>query len=329
MIYRDELYGAVRIGEPVLQALLASRGMMRLQGIHQHGITAVLGLTKPITRYEHSVGAMLLVRRWGADVREQIAALLHDVSHTIFSHVIDHALGEADTQSYHDRVKLDYVSRTDIPAILQAHGFAVWQELLREEDFGLLEQPAPALCADRVDYFLRDGVALGLVAKPEVAMALDNMTVRGGRVVFTDVGVARWFAQQFMAADEASWSNFHEVGLYEICARVIRRALAVGGLTEDDFWLTDEVAWGKLQRHADVVLQEWLGWLKRETQFVEDEARPHFWVRTKIRTLDPAVWRDGEMRLLSQWDADYAAERKAYLARRERPWPMRVVGMPL
>jgi HD superfamily phosphohydrolase len=32
---------------------------------------------------------MLLVRRLGASLEEQIAALLHDVSHTAFSHVID------------------------------------------------------------------------------------------------------------------------------------------------------------------------------------------------------------------------------------------------
>ena len=53
-------------------------------------ITALLGITQPITRYEHSVGVMLLARRVGGGLREQVAALLHDVSHTAFSHVIDH-----------------------------------------------------------------------------------------------------------------------------------------------------------------------------------------------------------------------------------------------
>ncbi len=35
---------------------------------------------------------MMLVNRLGGSLEEQIAALLHDVSHTAFSHVIDYVL---------------------------------------------------------------------------------------------------------------------------------------------------------------------------------------------------------------------------------------------
>jgi HD superfamily phosphohydrolase len=79
--------------------------VQRLHGVLQHGITGLIGLTQPITRYEHSVGAMLLVRQLGGSLREQIAALLHDVSHTAFSHVIDYVLNDHDGQSYHDEMK--------------------------------------------------------------------------------------------------------------------------------------------------------------------------------------------------------------------------------
>ena len=76
MQVNDIVYGPVDLAEPVLLELLASRAVQRLHGVLQHGITAVVGVTRPTTRFEHSLGAMLLVRRLGADLHEQIAALL-------------------------------------------------------------------------------------------------------------------------------------------------------------------------------------------------------------------------------------------------------------
>src|SRR3954466_12988600 len=76
MVYDDPIYGPESIAEPVLLDLLGSEGLGRLKGVLQHGVTALLEITKPITRYEHSVGVMLLARRVGGGPREPVAAPL-------------------------------------------------------------------------------------------------------------------------------------------------------------------------------------------------------------------------------------------------------------
>ena len=157
----DRIYGPVEVDEPVLLAVMETAPVRRLRGVLQHGITGLLGITNPLDRYEHSVGVMLLVRRLGAPVEEQIAALLHDVSHTAFSHVIDYLFQGEDGQSYHEAVKADYIARTELPDVLARHGYD-WRAVLDDDAYPLLEQPLPALCADRIDYFLRDSVDLGL-----------------------------------------------------------------------------------------------------------------------------------------------------------------------
>ena len=323
MNYHDEVYGTVSIMEPVLVDLFESAAVRRLRGVLQHGISSLIGVTSPITRFEHSVGAMLLVRRLGGPVAEQIAALLHDVSHTAFSHVIDYVFNDHDGQSYHDEVKAQYMAGTDLPAILAAHGYD-WTDFLHEASFPLLEQPSPRLCADRLDYFLRDSLALKLATPADVRFALEHLIVHEGRIAADDLEAARWLAYTYMAADDASWANFREVGLYEVTARALRTALRVGAMTQTDFWDTDEPVWARLQAHGDPELQAQLKLVSLQTGFVWDEVAPTFWVSTKLRTIDPDVWVDGTLRPLSSLDPDFAAYRQAYLERKRGKWPIRV-----
>jgi uncharacterized protein len=327
VLYHDSVYGRETITEPVLLAVMESAAMRRLKGVLQHGITGLIGLTSAVTRFEHCVGTMLLTRRLRASLPEQIAALLHDVSHTAFSHVIDYVVEGHDSQSYHDEVKVDYMAATDLPAILANHGYD-WRDFVDETAYSLLEQPAPRLCADRLDYFLRDGQGMGLASATEIQRLLDHLTVVDGRIAVTDQAAGRWLADTYLRADQASWANFREVGLYELTAQAIRRALTVNAISEDDFFLTDAGLWHKLHTASDQELHNWLQLVKLETQFVWDDETPTFRVSTKLRTLDPDIVVDGRLYPLSHLDLEYAQQRQAYLQSKQGLWPMRVVAPP-
>jgi HD superfamily phosphohydrolase len=324
MLYTDPLYGEVEIDEPVLLDLMHSQAMQRLRGVLQHGITALIGITQPVTRFDHSVGVMLLVRRLGSSVKEQIAALLHDVSHTAFSHVIDYVVDGHDRQSYHEEWKEAHLALSDVPAVLARHG-CDWRDFLHEEDYLLLEQPAPRLCADRLDYFLRDSRDLGLSTREQVRHALDHLIIHAERIGVDDVEVARWLAHTFIAADKASWANFREVGLYEVTARAIKAALQIGAIMEADFWGTDEQLWRQLHAINNVKVQQQLALISPATHFEWDEVNPTFRVSTKLRTIDPDVLIDGEFVLLSVLDADFARYRAEYLSSNSGKWPVRVL----
>ena len=324
MIYDDAVYGRYQINAPVLLDLMNSNAMQRLKGIMQHGISGLIGITAPISRFEHSVGAMLLVQRLGAELDEQIAALLHDVSHTAFSHVIDYVFDGHDHQSYHDEKKEEYLIHTDVPAILQKHGYD-WRDFLHEDDYPLLEQSSPRLCADRIDYFLRDSQPLGLATAVDIAFVLDHLVVAENRIATDDLTAAQWLGYTFIKADDASWANFDEVGLYEVTAVAIKRALQIGAITESDIWGIDEPMWAKMQNHPDAELQASLRLITPQTKFAWDEQNPTFRVSTKLRAIDPDIVVDGELHPLSSLDADFAQFRHDYLNRKQGKWPMRVI----
>lgn len=327
MHYEDELYGKVEISEPVLLDLMASRAMQRTKGISQHGITALLGITPPFSRFDHSVGAMLLVRRLGATIEEQIAALLHDISHTAFSHVIDFVFDDHSGQGYHEEKKDEFVANSDIPAIFNRHSMD-WRDFMDEARFPLLEQPSPALCADRLDYFLRDLEFLKLAKSAELKSVLGALEVVDDRIVVNDINSARWLAYTFLEADRASWSNFREVGLYQLTAEAIKAANRHGVITEADLWGSDETLWTKLQSavHSDV--KRWVELITPGTRFTWDELQPQFRVATKVRTIDPPVKNGDSAVPLSTIDPCFARDRDAYVASKQGDWPMGIACVP-
>ena len=324
LILTDRVYGPVELSQPVIFELLSTRAVQRLGGVLQHGVTALIGVTRPTSRLEHSLGVMALVKRLGGGLDEQIAALLHDVSHTAFSHVIDYVFHNHDSQGYHEEHKEAFIAGSDIPAALARHGYD-WRIFLHEQDFSLLEQPSPALCADRLDYFLRDSLDLGLASPEQVEQALARLVVHAGHIVIDDLDVARWMGYTFIAADQASWANFREVGLYELAAIAIRRGLEIGALTEADLWTTDQQAWAKLHASPDPALQAALRRVSPATQFYWDADAPTFWVSTKLRTIDPPVLVDGHRHPLSELDMQFSRQRQDYLQEKRGKWPIRVV----
>jgi len=331
LICHDEVYGPVEIVAPVLLDLLDSAALGRLRGVYQGGITGLLGVAPVFSRFDHSVGVCLLLRRLGASLEEQVAGLLHDVSHTAFSHVVDFLYNHAN-QDYHEQLFEGVLAGSDVPDILARHGYD-WRDFLDESHYPLLEQPLPHLCADRLDYFLRDALPLGLASPEEVKWFLDQLVVRDGRIgVATPsaspdgLEAARWLGRTFMAADDACWSNLRELGLYQLTAEAMRAGLAAGCLTKADLLGTDRPLWEKLLACEDPAVASRVALIVPETRFILDSAAPDFTLTPKIRAVDPDVWLDGDLRPLSSLDPDFSTRRAAYLARKDRPWAVRVVG---
>src|SRR6516165_8539162 len=121
MRWDDRVYGAASIDDPNVLALIAGPTFQRLKGIRQAGPSALAFPFKTVTRYEHSLGVFLLLRRLGADRREQVAGLLHDVSHTAFSHAVDFVFS-SEEQNHHEELKPEFLHRPDLAAAIRSLG---------------------------------------------------------------------------------------------------------------------------------------------------------------------------------------------------------------
>ncbi|KAI1506607.1 hypothetical protein F5X99DRAFT_364933 [Biscogniauxia marginata] len=323
VVIQDQIYGSHIISDPVLNELLRSPGLERLIGVRQHGISALLNYTPSITRFEHSVGAFLLVRHVGGSLEEQVAALLHDVSHTAMSHVVDFALSEPGEGSFHEVHKMRFVKTTQIPDILTKHGFGDLKPL-DEELYPLVEMPTPHLCADRLDYGLRDAVGFGTISLEEAQRVIASLTAFPDAtsshrlLVLRDQEVALALARGYMACDRDVWGNPQHGNLYMRTAELMRSSIRSGRVHEDELWrLSDEEFWAKMRKVLDASEQEEMERLESEGfPDAKDLTLPH---GAKVRTIDPDVYVESSDKVapLSAIYPEYAVEREQYILTRK------------
>ena len=208
----DRLWGEIAITEPVLQELVGSEPVQRLHGIHQAGASYyLLPEQRSNTRFEHSIGVMHFLSALGASLEEQVAGLLHDVPHTAFSHTVDIVFPN-DEHNFHERFQHEIVMRSAIPQILSRHGVSL-HAALEPDEFPLLERALPDLCADRIDYALRECAALGKIDSSDAIDFLSHLVATPDGIVVNSVDAAFWFANLFKFANEKLWTGAQERGL--------------------------------------------------------------------------------------------------------------------
>lgn len=110
-------------------------------------------------------------------------------------------------------------NETAIPSILTRHGFNA-EEVLDEVNYPLLELDAPAICADRLDYGIRDSHSFGFLTLQEAAAIQKDLTVSNKQCfAFKSADYAKKLCLAYMQSDNAAWSNEQHSALYQFAVR--------------------------------------------------------------------------------------------------------------
>lgn len=299
MKVEDDIYGDTEIQEPALIELLNSSSVLRLRGIQQYGIPRQYYETPGFTRYDHSVGVMILLRMLGAGICEQIAGLLHDVSHTAFSHVTDYVFG--DSEKAQDARHKDYLLSTELPEILSRYGLDP-AHVADIDAHPLLEREAPDLCADRVDYVLRE---LALTPKRDsIGGYLDNLLVFDGKIVFSDFEVAVEFGQDYARMHDSKWAGVEKTIRQHLFATAIRTALDCGDITVSDLFEDDEHALRKLLSSDDLRVRGVLDLLSQEPS-LNGSSEPDMVLPRRQRHVDPHFISNGGLTRVTERSLRY------------------------
>ncbi len=251
MLIADRIYGEFEIVEPVILELLESKPMIRLKGISQFGVPDKYYFRKGFSRYEHSVGVMLLLRKLGATTEEQVAGLLHDVSHTAFSHIVDWVLDQGTTENFQDDRHKEVLNGSEISSILRKYDYNP-DSISNLSSYKLLDTEIPELCADRIDYALRQflpGDAISLVTK---------IKQKNEKIFFIDAVSALNFANLFLQEQITNWAGFEGSSRYLIFTEILKRALNLKIIEFNDFFGDESPILDKLENCDDQFINKWL-----------------------------------------------------------------------
>ncbi|MGF9766512.1 HD domain-containing protein [Bacillus albus] len=293
MSISDVLYGEFEVDQ-VVEELISSKSVQRLKGIHQAGASYLINEKWNVTRFDHSVGVMLLVKKLGGSVEEQIAGLLHDVSHTAFSHVIDYVFHN-EGESYHEEIFSSVVKNSEIPAILSKYGYNYEDILLDDSKWTLLERSAPELCADRVDYTLRDMYTYGYISLEEVHSLLEDVIAVDGKMVLQSVEMAEWFTETYYKEVIDFFMKPMNIYGNDMLAKTLKLALHKRIIHADDFLLEDDELISKLQQCNDSEVHALLRKVHPNVKVKEDRNDYDLYQKNKVRLIDPPLLREGEV----------------------------------
>ena len=312
MRYTDKLYGEFNITEPVIIDLINSASLLRLKDIDQAGYRPLwVNLTVDIEKYEHSrfahsLGVCLLLRKYGASIEEQIAGLIHDVSHSVFSHCVDYALDEGSEKEhdYQDKLFDSYVRKTEIADIIKNHGFDL-EYILNEKNFPLKERNLPDLCADRIDYSLRG--ALIFEGSKDIEYILDNLTAENNNWVFKNYESAKKHAELFFKMNKKYYSGLSSAILLRIVGDCLKYALKNNFISKEDLFTTDELIVKKIEKyiHKDKKLKTLFDRMNNKMKVVNDPENYDVKVFCKSRAVDPLFKEKGKIKKLSEADPEW------------------------
>jgi HD superfamily phosphohydrolase len=284
MRINDALYGFF-ILEPVLAELIQTKPVQRLKNIHQGGASYLVNPIWNVTRFEHSIGVMLLIKKLGGSIEEQIAGLLHDISHTAFSHVIDFVLNNEE-QDFHDKIFEKTIQSSEIPFVLQKHGFDLLS-ILPVEKWPLLEQPLPLLCADRIDYTLRDLSTYNMISLDDASEFIDKLRVIDEKICLETIEAAEWFVKAYYTEVIDFFLHPLNVYGYAMLTDILKLAIDKQIIYFEDLLLDDPTVWQKLIDSKDHEVLQKIKDMSRNV--ISDEKNYDIHQKKKVRIIDPLV----------------------------------------
>lgn len=305
MIYDDVIYWKVEIDEPIILEIIASPYMQRLKWVNQAWYFEPHFPWSSHFRFEHSVWVYLLLKKYWAPLEEQISWLIHDVSHWTFSHCLDYIFHEWNQkeQNHQDNIFEEFLKNTDIPWILEKYGLDI-ENILDDTRHPLKENDLPDICADRIDYSLRDAFHYNQISTKKISNILDELCVVNNNWIFNTLEIAKQYCDLFLKMNEIYRSGIEAAIMFQTVWDLFRYAWKTWYVEKKDFYTTDEQLLNKVKKYLNSDEKLYL-YRQRMNGIIKCKNNPDgFDVRIflKSRIVDPYFYNNWEIFRVSDVD---------------------------
>ncbi len=325
----DTFYGPIEIEEPILLELIHSPAFERLRHIHQYGI-AYFMKTYPekYTRYEHSLGVFAILRTKKASLEEQIAGLLHDISHTAFSHVGDWVFAkEQQEEDYQTMIHHSYLVDSGIEKILNHYGYTVQQISPKRKEFTMLEQPLPNLCADRIDYNIQGAYYQKFITFEEALKLFLDLSFEEGKWIVGEKELAAKLAYFSLFMTEHCWGSASNCIASQWLADAILESIKIGAISWHEFHFgIDQIIWDRLSSSQNPFIQNRMEMIQSPDAYccLVHPAQANMFIKFKCRGIDPWIRQGDEIIRLTSIHEELKEELERIKKQSLEGWPIEI-----
>ena len=277
---------------------------------------------RPYSRFQHSVGAALIVWHFTASRKQTLAALFHDIATPVFAHTVDFLYGDHLRQEYTEGRTEELLRASDeITALLEAWGISL-ASVSDYHQYPIADNDSPRLSADRLEYTLGNLRGYGKLPRARLQAYYDDLEVLTApdgapELGFASESLARDFARDALEMSKIYVADPDRYAMQRL-AELLKRAMERGVLTPDDLYTTEPQVIALLE--GDAELQEaWERYCALHTMARGEEAPMALRrvIHAKKRFIDPLAKGRGRV---SQWDGAFRAALDAFLAQSQDGW---------
>ena len=262
------------------------------------------------TRYDHSMGAALLVWRFSKDPAQTLAAAFHDIATPCFAHVVDFMLGDyMEQESTESRTREMIGGSGEIRRLLHGYGLGV-EDVADYHRYPIADNDSPGLSADRLEYTLGNLLNYGRRNQEQISAYLDGLKAgcnEKGKpeLVFRNADTAADFAFGALEMGKIYVSDEDRFAM-EMLAKLLKEAVESRVIAMEDLWLTEGKVIEKLNRDHGF-RNRW----NRFRGYYQVSRGTGTVIHAKKRYIDPLVENEGRV---TEIRSDFRAAVDAFLA---------------
>lgn len=277
----------------------------------------------PYSRFDHSLGAALIVQHFTHDEKQTVAGLLHDVATPVFAHVVDFLHGDYLVQeSTEDGTRAIIDGDEALQRCLRQYGLCT-DDVCDYHRYPIADNDSPRLSADRLEYTLGNLLNYRIRAAADVRAFYDDLRADVNEdgmpeLVFSDAKTAEDFAFASLECSKIYVSAEDRYAM-QMLSELLRDALRHGVLSEADLYTDEPAVIRKLQQNGETAAM-WRRYRAYRTILRSEAPRDGAqWRRiaAKKRYIDPLIRGVGRV---SAYSDAFRIAGDAFLADPQTEW---------
>ncbi len=278
---------------------------------------------KPYSRFDHSLGAALIIWHFTADPVQTVAGLLHDIATPAFAHVVDFMRGDYLKQEATEAGTADMIrASAELQTVLKKYGLCS-DAVSDYHRYPIADNDSPGLSADRLEYTLGNSINYGFCTEGQAEVWYRDLVVGTNEkgqpeLMFQTAETAEIFALTALRCAEVYVSDEDRYSM-QLLAELLREAAVRGVITESDLYTTEPQIISMLLSD-EVLAARWANYRAcREILRSKQPGKRGNWrkISAKKRYIDPLVLHRERMSVISP---AFSAKLHTFLCQSQDVW---------